>query len=142
MVREVAVPRLTEIERQRKRRLPRKSAGTRQHFTTKPLTTDTTTCTTTPAHVTTYVRAGALVPPPPCLGGGIRQVGGVPVNTHSTCPCEGRLWVARCSLTTDNQDATTDEPNNLHGTIKSGKKFKEVMFGKTLPPGHPTYHNL
>ena len=39
-------------------------AGIRQHFTTKP-----------PASATTFTRAGALVPPPPCLGGGITRVG-------------------------------------------------------------------
>ena len=75
MVREGAVPRLTEVERQRKRHRSRRSAETRQHFTTKPPATDTTTCTTTPPDVATYVRAGALVPPPPRLGGGITRVG-------------------------------------------------------------------
>ena len=34
----------------------------------------TTLCTTTPAPALTYVRAGALVPPPPCLGGGATRV--------------------------------------------------------------------
>ena len=47
-----------------------RSLASRQHFTTKPPATDMSTCTTTPPRATTYVRAGALVPPPPCLGPG------------------------------------------------------------------------
>ena len=47
--------------------------------------------------------------------------GWVPVNTHSTPVLTSvrRLWAARRSVTTDNQDATTDEPDNLFGTMKS-----------------------
>ena len=40
-----------------------------------------------------------------------------------------RLWVARRSVTTDNQDATTDEPNSLHGTMKS-RMVAEHMVSK------------
>ena len=45
----------------------------------------------------------------------------VPVNTHSTPVLTSvrRLWVARRSVTTDNKDATTDESNSLHWTMKS-----------------------
>ena len=40
-----------------------------------PPRSGTTTCTTKPANALTYVRAGALVPPPPYLGGGATRVG-------------------------------------------------------------------
>ena len=51
------------------------SSDDRQFYTTKPPRSGTTTCTTTPADALTYVRAGALVPSPPCLGGGATRVG-------------------------------------------------------------------
>ena len=47
-------------------------------------------------------------------------------------PCEGRLWVARRSVTTDNQDATTDEPKNLHGTMKSHMIAEARNEGRTV----------
>ena len=41
----------------------------------KTIRSGTTTCTTiSPPNVATYVRAGALVPPPPCLVGGATRV--------------------------------------------------------------------
>ena len=46
-----------------------------RQYTVKPPRPGTTTCTTTPAPALTCVRAGALVPPPPCLGGGTTRVG-------------------------------------------------------------------
>ena len=73
-------------------------------------------CTMTPTHVTTYVRAGALVPPPSCM----YHTGGFPsIPTVHPCPCEGSS--PQCDHR-QNQDATTDEPNNLHGTMQSHKK--------------------
>ena len=58
--------------------------------------------------------------------------GWVPVNTHSTpvLTLVRKLWVARRSVTTDNQDATTDEPNSLHGTMKS-RTVAERMVSKS-----------
>ena len=42
--------------------------------------------------------------------------------TVHPCPYEKRLWVVRQSVTTDNHDATTYEPNSLHGTMRSRKE--------------------
>ena len=40
------------------------------------------------------------------------------IPTVHPCPCEERLWVARRSVTTDNQDATTDEQANKYEVWK------------------------
>ena len=95
------------------------SADDRQFYRVKPPRPGTTTCTTTPEPALTYVRAGALVPPPPCLV----EVphGWVQVNTHSTPVLTSvrRLWVARWTETTKDRYPTTDEPDTLHKTYES-----------------------
>ena len=119
VVREGAVPRLTEIERQRKRHRSRRSAGTRQHFTTKPPATHTTTCTTTPPSATTYVRAGALVLPPPCLV----EVSHGWVNTHSTpVPLRGNAVgsSSQCDRRQPRRDNRRAQESSGNGEIPQG----------------------
>ena len=88
----------------------------RQCDTTKRPPTFTTT-------FTTHARAGALVPPPSCLGGGPHRW--VPVKTHSTPVRTSvrRLWVA--------QHKTPHEPKRL--TLREGQVpqmlSKKVNFG-------------
>ena len=41
------------------------------------------------------------------------------IPTVHPCPCEGRLWVARQTETTEDRNTTTDEPNILHKTRES-----------------------
>ena len=71
----------------------------------------------TPAHVTTDVSAGALVPSPPCLGGGI---------THP-CPHEGKLWAARYTETTERprhdkrRAKSHNAPQSLEETVETVK---------------------
>ena len=48
------------------------------------------------------------------------------IPTIHPCPYEGRLWVARQSVT-NNHDATTYEPNNLHGTMRSRTNWKMLQ---------------
>ena len=90
-------------------------AGTRQHFTIKPPATHTTACTTTPPRATTNVRAGALVPPPPCLGGRITRVGPLSIPTVHPCPCEGVGGSPQC----DHKTTWTRQPTSP--TIFTGR---------------------
>ena len=93
---------------------------TGQFYMVKPPRPGTTACTTTPAPVLTYVRAGALylsttLPVWKCHTGGSRSIPTVtPVLTSVR-----RLRVARYTETTEDSDTTTDEPDTLHKTYES-----------------------
>ena len=66
----------------------------------------------------THARAGALMSPPPCLGGGISRVGQYTRYTRAPFG-EEAVGSSQNHAPQNNHDTTTDEPNSLHETMKS-----------------------
>ena len=134
--REGAVPRSTEIERQRKRHRSRRSAELRQHYTTTPRPTDVSTCAVSHANRKHALKSWRSDVPIVLLGWGRHTGGSRSIPTVHACSPRGRrLWVAHRPSTTANHQHNTrtynTSPRDGELSQKFKKYFKSLLFFKS-----------
>ena len=93
-----------------------------QFYTAKPPRSGKNTCTKTPANALTFVRAGALVPSPPCLGEGATRVG--PGQYPQCTRADFGQEAVACSLHKDHREPQmSQEVSPTHSTRLTSHAF-------------------